>query len=183
MDCRQCNDDLTAYLDGELENPFAERMSRHLEICPPCRAECMDLRDSAALVAAHARQLEPAPELWNNLRARVAEMPAPGGSPGLFRFLVVNRWAAALTTLAATAALAVGLWGYLQHKQGDIALETDFNQYVQSRMVTEQLHGIQLMEAQNAPLDGEFLGPVTLENPFAGARQVSFTNPFRSENR
>jgi hypothetical protein len=181
MDCRKCNDDLTAYIDGELEGPNAEQLGLHLESCPPCKAEYKELRHAAGLVVAHTRQLEPSPELWNNLRARVAEMPAPGGSPSFFRFLVVNRWAAATATLAATAVLALGLWGYLQHRQGDLDLEADLNRYVQTRMVSEQLHSIQLLESQNAP--AEITGPVTLENPFGETRQVSFTNPFRSEDR
>jgi anti-sigma factor RsiW len=181
MDCRKCNDDLTAYIDGELEEPLAAQLGRHLETCPPCQAEYKELSDAGELVVAHARQLDPSPELWNNLRARVEEMPAPGGSPGLFRFLVVNRWAAAAATLAATAVLALGLWGYLQHRQGDMALEADLNHYVQTRVVSEQLHSIQLQESLNAA--AEILGPVTLENPFADTRQVSFTNPFRSEDR
>jgi anti-sigma factor RsiW len=183
MDCRQCTDDLTAYMDGELEGAVAEEMRIHLAKCPPCHEEYRDLRDSTALVVAHARELEPVPEIWNNLRNRIAEMPPPSSSFGFFQFLVVNRWAAAVTTLAATIVLTIGMWSYIQYQQSRSELESSLNGYVRIRAVAERLHSKQLTEAENAPLNMHYFGPKNMENPFAEIRPVSFTNPFRSEDR
>lgn len=183
MDCRQCNDDMTAYMDGELEGTVAEDMRIHLAKCPPCHEEYRDLRDSTALVVAHVGELEPVPEIWNNLRNRIAQMPPPSSSFGLFRFLVVNRWAAAVTLMAATVVLAVGMWGYLQNQQSRSELEASLNEYVQTRAAAERLHSRQLAEAEKAPLKMDYFGPEDMKNPFAEMRTVSFTNPFRSEDR
>jgi hypothetical protein len=183
MDCRQCNDDLTAYIDGELAESVAEQMRHHLEKCPPCRAEFVDLKDSATFVVAHAQVLEPVPEIWNNLRSRIAEMPAPNGSFGFFRLLVVNRWAAAAATLAATIVLSLGLWGYMQYQQSQSEIEAYMSNYVQRRNISEQLHTLQLIEAEHGQSAVETTGLGTMENPFAQMRPISFNNPFRSEER
>jgi len=50
--------------------------------------------------------------------------------PGFFSFLVVNRWAAIAATLASTAVLALGLWGYLAHQASQRALESYMNDYL-----------------------------------------------------
>ena len=183
MDCRQCNEDMTAYMDGELEGSAAEEMRIHLAKCPPCHGEYRDLRDSTALVVAHARELDPVPEIWNNLRNRIAEMPPPAGSFSIFRFLTVNRWATAITVLAATIALAVGMWDYMQYQQSQSDLEASLNGYVRIRTVAERFHGRQLAKAQNVSLNMDYFGPKDLKNPFAEPQPVSYTNPFKSEDR
>jgi negative regulator of sigma E activity len=183
MDCRQCSDDLTAYLDGELPDSVAERMRRHLEECRPCQAEYKNLRDSASLIELHAKQIEPAPEIWNNLRARIEEMPAPTGSFGFFRFLVINRWAAATVTLAAMVLLAFGLWGYIQYQQSERELESYMSEYIEMRTIMERLHSLQMMEAQGNPSVIEAIGSSQTENPFANIRPVSFDTPFRTEEK
>jgi negative regulator of sigma E activity len=183
MDCRECRDDLTAYLDGEIPDSVAEQMRRHLEECRPCHAEYRDLRDSASFVELHAGEIEPAPEMWNNLRARIAEMPAPTGSFGIFRLLVMNRWAAATVTLAAMVVLAFGLWGYMQHQQSERELESYMNEYIEMRTIMERLHNLQMTEAQGDPAVIESIGSSQMENPFASIRPVSFDNPFRAEGK
>jgi anti-sigma factor (TIGR02949 family) len=183
MDCRQCNDELTAYIDGELSASDAKEMNRHLEKCPPCLREYRDLKSSTTLVVTHAQELAPSPEIWNNLRSRIAEMPAPANSFGLFQFLVINRWAAALSTMAAIAVLFVGMWGYMQHQQSLRNLEASMQEYIQTRSVAEQIHGQQLRAAESTPVSWELVGPANMENPFAEMRPVSFTNPFKSEDR
>lgn len=183
MDCRQCNDEMTAYMDGELSDEEEKQVRLHLNKCLPCEMEFAELRDSALLVASNTRVLEPAPELWNKLQARITQMPAPGGTFGIFRFLVMNRWAAAIMTMAATAVLAFGLWSYLQYRQSQNDLEIALKEYVQSRTVTERLHHIQLRQAMRIPAVRRAFGSPLLENPFADVRPVSYTNPFRAEER
>ncbi len=183
MDCRQCNDDMTAYIDGELDKATAEQMGVHLDRCPPCRDEYRGLKNSAAFVTAHVREIDPTPELWNNLRIRIAEMPPPSSSTGFFHFLVVNRWTAAIATLAATVVLAVGIWSYVQRQNAQSDLEASFREYIETRTVAEQIHSQRLLDAENAPFSEESIGPKSLDNPFADIRPVSLVNPFRSEQR
>ncbi len=183
MDCQQCNEDMTAYMDGELEGSVAEEMRIHLAKCPPCHEEYRDLVDSTALVVAHARELDPVPEIWNNLRQRIAEMPPPSGSFGLFRFLTVNRWATAVATLAATILLAFGMWTYMQYQQSRSDLEASLDGYVRIRTVAERFHSRQMAKARNVTLNLDYFGPTDLKNPVAETQPVSFTNPFKSEER
>ncbi len=180
MDCPECCDNLTAYLDGELAEALVERMKRHLEECAPCRVEFRELRESSDFVARNVRALEPVPEIWNNLRARIAEMPAPGGSFGFFRILVLNRWKAAAATLAATVILALGLWGFLQYQQSQRELASYMSEYLQKRAIQESMHALRMNGENNNP------SPVLKgypDNPFMSIKAVSFDNPFRSEDR
>ena len=184
MDCRECYNDLTAYIDGELADPTMERLKLHLDQCRPCFDEYRELNESKSFVGAHARVIEPVPEIWNNLRSRIAEMPAPNDSSGFFRFLVVNRWVTAVSTLAATVLLAVGLLGYMQYQHSQQELEVYMEDYIQMRDITERLHILRTMEseAREAKIDGVDVN--VSENPFAEVIPASFSgNPFRVEER
>jgi hypothetical protein len=183
MDCRQCNDEMTAFMDGELGREDAQQIAQHMSACRSCAAEWAELRASAQIIATHARTLDPAPEMWNKLHARIVQMPAPGNSSGIFRFLVVNRWATALATLAATALLALGLWSYLQYRHSQNELEIALQEYVQSRNVVEHMSRLQLRQAMRIPALRGTLRSSLLTNPFADTRQVSYTNPFMAEER
>jgi hypothetical protein len=121
--------------------------------------------------------------MWNNLRARISEMPSPTGPPGFFRFLVLNRWTAAAATVAATVVLALGLWGYLQHQQSERELQSYMSEYIEMRNITERLHSLDRVEAAPGTPEPSVLRAVYDENPFAASRSVSFDNPFRSEER
>ncbi len=183
MDCQRCLDDMTAFMDGELAGSAAEEMRDHLKKCPPCQAEYRDLKDSTAMVVEHVGELEPVPEIWNNLRNRIAEMPPPSRSLSPFHFLVVNRWAAAVTTVAATMALALGTWSYVQHQQAQSDLESSLSGYVRIRTITERYHSRQLTAADKPSFNMNYFGPNDMRNPFADIRPVSLTNPFKPEER
>ena len=49
MDCRQCTENLTAYLDGELSAADSAQMRSHLEICDSCTAELRGIRGGGRL--------------------------------------------------------------------------------------------------------------------------------------
>ncbi len=178
MDCRQCSDDLSAYIDGELSEGAAAQMQEHLAKCPPCRDQHDDLVNSVTFVTEHTGVLEPVPEIWNNLRARIAEMPPPSESGGLSRFLAMNRWPAMIATLAATLLLALGLWGYLRYEQSQRDLESYMNEYIQMRTAQEELHLRRISQSQ----DESGVGMI-MENPFADIRPAVFTNPFRGGDK
>jgi len=183
MDCRQCSEELTAFIDGELVGGSAEQMKLHLDKCPPCRAEMRELQNSAAFVEMNSRELEPIPEIWNNLRSRIAEMPTPEGSHGFFRFLVMNRWTAAAATLAATAVLALGLWGYLQGQKSSAEFEAYMNDYIQTRMTDEAIHSTKIAEAERNPWRADLAESAFPRNPFAQDRPAAIENLFQTEER
>ena len=183
MDCRLCSDELTAYLDGEISGTAAEQIRRHLEECPPCQDELQALRGAAAFVESHAREVDPVPEIWNNLRARIAAMPPPASRSGFFQFLVVNRWAAMAATLTSTVILALGLWGYLAHQSSRKALESYMSDYIAMRAVTERLHAVEARQWRHLKSEGGVARTPFPENPFVDHRPVSLANPFVSEER
>jgi len=183
MDCQQCSDDLTAYIDGELDESAARQLKNHLETCDPCRAEYEELRDSATFVSEHAAELEPVPEIWNNLRSRIAELPAPAGSSGVSRLLVMNRWAAMLATVAAMVVLALGLWGFERYEQSRSELESYMNEYIQMRTAQERQYELQMIQERANALQNEPGAEQTTDNPFADMRPVALTNPFHVEAR
>jgi anti-sigma factor RsiW len=183
MECRDCSDDLTAYIDGELAGPAAEQVRRHLEKCPPCDDDYRGFKDAAVFMERQARELEPSPEIWNQLRARISEMPAPANSSGYFGFLAVNRWAGAAVTLAATVVLALGLWGYRQYQESQAQIESYVNEYIVTRSVAERIHAVQLRQVRKVHAGSDSAIPKVLENPFTEIRPVSLTNPFQTEER
>ncbi len=178
MDCRECSNDLSAYIDGELAESAAAHMREHLLRCPPCQEQYDDLVKSVSFVVDHTDVLEPVPEIWNNLRARIAEMPPPAESGVMSRFLTMTRWPAMIATLAATLILAVGMWGYYQHEQSQRELESYMNEYIQMRTAQENLNIQRINQTQDEAGAG-----LILENPFADIRPAVFTNPFRGGDK
>jgi hypothetical protein len=175
---------LTAFLDNELTGRDREKIESHLAKCPPCQAECEELKGCMNLVGDNVAELSPSPEMWDTLRVRIAEIPAPLSPPGFFRFLVLNRWATAAATMAATVLLALALWGYMEYRQSQEDFNTYMSEYIQMRNITERLHSMQMQDSnfRNASMV-ETSEPNAPENPFAEIRPVNMTNPFRAEER
>ena len=88
-------EDLGAYLLGALDADEAERMRRHLEECPACRAEYIELAPVVSMLAAvpaevfvgerYSRDEAPDPDMWNRLRSR-AGLPDAAAAPSDVRF-------------------------------------------------------------------------------------------------
>jgi len=106
---------LSAYLDGELPEPDARALAAHLATCPTCAAELAALRRVEQL----GRHLA-APEVsddqwratWDTIAARVAPAaarPSRRGA-GLWRRLRRLRLALVPVAAAALVALALGIW-------------------------------------------------------------------------
>lgn len=178
-----CSDELTAYLDGELSAATAEQLRRHLDMCPPCRDELQALQGAASFVESHAPDVEPDPEIWNNLRARIAAMPTPADRSGFFQFLVVNRWAAMVATLVSVVVLGIGLWSYQAHQASRRALESYMQEYILMRSVTERLYAVEMRQLRLMRSEWGVIPTPPLDNPFVDQRPVSLANPFVSEGR
>ena len=172
MDCRQCKEDITAYLDGELNSAGSAEMRSHLETCPSCTEELRSFQKASAFFESHTRELELRPGSWNPVQARIST----ASSPSPFGFLVFNRWRYALATLAFAAALSLG---YFWHHQAERkSLEEYIAQYVKAREAG-QLFPFRFGGAKSGLGSPSF----KTENPFIEAKATIDVNPFRSEDR
>ncbi len=178
MDCQQCNEAISAYIDNELSVPEAREIELHLESCPPCAEELESLRESARFIEAHMRPPELRPEIWRGVQTRVSAMKAPSSAWDFSSFLLANRWVIATATLVLAAAIGIGYLSHLRNQESRLALQQYMNQYIQNR---EELERLQLeMRMLPGPLAVKYITP---DNPFTPASKVSFQNPFRSEDQ
>jgi anti-sigma factor (TIGR02949 family) len=104
--CRELDEWLTPYVDGEAP-PAARRMvEAHLAACPPCLDHAGDERSARDVLTGHRAELRAAAP--PALRARCMALgtaPAAAGAPVRTRAALLRRWAP--LSLAATLVLAV----------------------------------------------------------------------------
>jgi anti-sigma factor RsiW len=181
MECKNCTEELTAYLDGELNRARFREVEGHLEGCLPCLEELESLKRSARLVELHLPELEPKPELWNHLTARIAGARRNDSHGGRISLLSQHRWLTPVAALAAPIVLAAGLWGLWNHQQSEKALRQYMSEYIQKR--DTQIRAMRLraadsgMRTRTANADH----PEDSDNPFVEANTEPLDNPFRSE--
>lgn len=96
---------LSAYLDGELRPEEMREVGAHLSGCAECQAELARLRALKHLLA-RVPEVEPPPELWVGLRARLAGAGGPAIVAGM---LEAVRAAFRRPAVAAAAVLLVVL--------------------------------------------------------------------------
>jgi anti-sigma factor RsiW len=174
MDCPNCVDDLTAYMDGELSPRIAERLRSHLNGCASCAAELRGLQEAAVFVDSHLRELNPRPDVWANVRSQIAVIEVSARPTGFLQILHANRWLTASVALAATLLLTLGVREYLQMRRSDEA----FQQYM-----TEQIE-IRRLQDEMPRLDAQVSDPTSQagfsDNPFVTvSEETTFRNPFR----
>ncbi len=183
MKCKQCTEDLTAYLDGELDgNAFVE-VESHLRNCPPCLGELESLRRSSALVESHLEEIELRPQTWDRLQATIAAGPALSRRSGLWAFLHSHRWVAAGAALAASVVMGAGTWGIWSYRHSERMLRHYMDEYVQRRDYQEH-H----LNASLTSVSADAGGTVHrhseyADNPFVDSEDEETDNPFRSEAR
>ncbi len=167
MECKQCGEDLTAFIDGELGAADSEQVRSHLSICASCADEWRSLKEAADFIESRRNDREPLPESWNLVRARIsAEEPV---SP--FWFLAPNRWRVAAAALVIIAASALG---YLQYQQiQKKSLDRYMSQYMQEREAPKAMHPV---------TSGPGISPYA-DNPFIEVKATPVDNPFQSEDR
>lgn len=184
MECEQCMDELTAYLDGELSEARAGAVKAHTESCPQCAAELLDLKDAAKFIESRVHAVEPRPAMWQGIRGRISAMEAP--AVGLIGFIEMHRWVTAATALAATFALVIGLWSYVRYEQSQKQLDRYMNTYIQQR----ETQNASITPAPKVAPEQE-AAPGTISplvyregydaNPFLQIDSVPESNPFRVE--
>ncbi len=98
MNCDAIGPDLSAYLDGEIDEERRGIVESHLAACPDCRSALARFRESGARLCALDRSADPAGAILAALGRR-RESP---------RFRVAVRSAAAVAAVVAAAALFLG---------------------------------------------------------------------------
>lgn len=160
MNCGQCTDNLTAYMDGELSAAESVQMRAHLEICDSCTAELSGIRQAATLVESNLRELEVRPESWNAVYDRINAVRPNSSFHTFFR-----KWA---ETLAAAAVLVAISLGYLWYQHNERrSLDDYISRYVKSR------------EAESHAQTAHYF----VLNPFSESKPSADINPFRLEDR
>jgi len=79
MNCSQVKDLLEEYFEGTLVTPRQELVASHLEQCPSCAAELVQIGKVAAALSA-VPFAEPSVALARAISERAAALPAPSGS-------------------------------------------------------------------------------------------------------
>src|SRR5206468_8629669 len=105
MNCLQCTDNLTAYLDQELPPGARSEVESHLGSCARCSAELHTLKEAMLFLESHSKPLEPGPAMWSNIRAQIAALPAHSGSGVFWLHSPLQRWTAAAVALAVSVVL------------------------------------------------------------------------------
>ncbi len=104
---------LSEYLDGGLEGRAKARLERHLERCPECRNELVELRGTVSLLRTLATEVEAPEYLATRVLARVeAGETAPSGWERVgdaARALLSGPWAPALSAVAVLFVVATAL--------------------------------------------------------------------------
>jgi hypothetical protein len=167
MNCKQCAKNMTAFGDGELSASDSERVRSHLEICVSCADELRSLKEAADFIESHRKELEPRPESWNLIRARISvENPAVRA-----RFFTLNRWGFALASLAIFSILAIG---YLQYRQFERKnLDNYISRYIQDRETRRQTQSVQWIAEAGTPIENPYA-----DNPFVEIKASPVDNPF-----
>ena len=111
MNCREINEHLSAYLDGELEAKFVSQVEEHLASCETCRRELDALRDVVGMM--HALPHERAPrELESDVvsyieRDMLLRTPEPVRTPATWRKVLNTVSLAAAVVVLAVAAYVI----------------------------------------------------------------------------
>jgi predicted anti-sigma-YlaC factor YlaD len=172
MDCRQCAENLTAYLDGELNPAEEAEVRHHLQACRLCTAEMQSLHKADQYIESQIRDIAPKPETWRIVQARISAAQEPRAK---FRFYSL-RW-----HLAATMTVMLGIFGfgYMQYRQFE---KRSLDSYT-TKYARERDSRIRIKAVLTASGSGEGFETAYGGNPFI---EVSFTpedNPFLLEDR
>jgi len=176
MNCLDCTDNLTAYLDQELIPGARSEVESHLGSCARCGDELQSLKEAMLFLEAHAKQIALGPAVWNNIRAQITALPAPSGSGAFWLHSPLQRWTAAAAALGASLVLGLGIREYLQYRQSESSLQEYMSQYVRNRESQELVHrnsAATLVQTAHREFS---------DNPFvAPAEQALFSNPYREQ--
>ena len=88
MKCRQVQNKLSAFQDGELRPQERQRVSDHLEGCPACRERYAEM-EKVWQALGDLKEILPEPEFYGQLVKKInecPETPSPAGFQWVFQF-------------------------------------------------------------------------------------------------
>lgn len=131
MDCRQIQDYLSAYHDGELPEALRLSVEGHVETCSRCRAE-LTLFDRMAGMSKGLADPEPPQEIWAGIEMALDADPADATvSPATFRRSTAKRRLIWLCAAAAAIVVAFSVvWMKSDAPGHHHHLAADFDQYL-----------------------------------------------------
>lgn len=155
MDCRTVADELPAYSIGALDEPERSAVARHLQACPPCRAEFEHLLSQVSALALLVPQVQPLPHLEQRvLRAATgAPWPRPATQTSHVGWRALQRWSNRLSLALAAAALAVAglLSGVLLRSNAQLAAQVREQQAVTAALQARVAEMDRVVELIAAP--------------------------------
>ena len=175
MDCEQCIEDMTAFIDGELCAADAERVKSHLGICASCADELRSLKEAAEFIESHRNDLKLRAESWNLVRARISAEDSLSKSFSPFRYLAFSRFRMAMAGLVLVAGFALGYMQYQQIQKK--SLDKYISQYIQEREARRRPQSILANTEANPQVEVPYA-----DNPFIEVKAAPADNPFRSED-
>jgi anti-sigma factor RsiW len=191
MDCEKCQDEMSAYLDGELSAGRSSEVSEHVKCCRSCAEELSGLTRSSDFLEGVLNPIQPKQELWAQVCARisVAEPPHPAGWFSLRWLLGTSAWTRSALALAGTAAAAVimvGGWGYVRQHESEKQLQQYVTVYAKQRQ--QQLAQIAPSATFGPAGASDGLTPASDQgkydgNPFVEVYSTPYNNPFRAEEQ
>jgi len=172
MDCKNCAENLTAYLDGELNSIDSALIHSHLATCASCADELRGFQQASDLVDSHNRELDLHAGSWNAVRAQISASK----SAASFGLPALKRWRPAF---AAAACIAVLSFGYMWHQQ---IQKRTLDAYIYRYIASREAGRSHLFEADGRAVTLKS-GDLATENPFTEVQADLNLNPFRSEDR
>jgi len=145
-------------------------MRLHLDGCPSCADELSCLKEASDFTESHHKELEPRPESWNLVRARLSV----ADSSTWLHFFAPIRWRIAMCSLAIVAALGMGYLQYEQFQRRN--LEEYITRYMQDRETRSLMQPVELKAEANSQIEIPYA-----DNPFSEIGAASEENPFSSE--
>lgn len=130
MDCRQIQDHLSAYHDGELPEALRRSVEDHIERCSDCQAE-LTVFDRMSGISRGLADPEPPEQIWASIEMVLDGDPADATvSAATFRRSAAKRWPLGLLA-AAVVFLAFGIvWVTSDAPGHHHDLAADFQQYL-----------------------------------------------------
>jgi hypothetical protein len=172
MTCEECHLQLGLFLDGELHEPVADEVRKHLAQCPDCTAGLETLRAVAVQLQPNEKTVVPG-ALWPAIQERLALTPnstgetvEPGRHTGMPRYFRPS-WA-----IAAVLSLAVGLgFGVFSLTEAKVeAASVNFSLLLDSLDLDPQQAFREFIDTYNAKTG-------TREQAKRHARQLNFQLP------
>ena len=170
MECLNCTESLTAFMDGELSPDHAKKVESHFAQCTPCHDDYQSLLHTYQLVE-QVGLLDLDPDLWTRIHSEITDV-SPSESTWLasLRSLFGIRWVP-----IAAGTLGVAFLSLFLINQPDPEVQQAFREYVRER---EQLEVPRVRVSQNASsLELRTAYP----NPFIVDDRRPQNNPFKLE--